>query len=93
MLYTFSYQRDIYVVSHLSPVTFTRLRYLSSLHPPLSEFLAPSGLATKQTPTFKSLYGKSELSISIPSYSELFGEHATTSFFDFRTSCRSSVFQ
>lgn len=87
MSYTFNYQRDTYVVSSTSPVTFTRLPYPSSLRPPLSEFFAPSGLATKQTPTFKSLYGKNEFNIPIPSFSELFGEHATAPFFVFQIFC------
>ncbi|KAL4072457.1 hypothetical protein V8B97DRAFT_1959372 [Scleroderma yunnanense] len=87
MSYTFNYQRDTYVVSNTSPLTFTRLPYPSSLHPPLSEFLAPSGLATKEAPTFKSLYGKNEFNIPIPSFSELFGEHATAPFFVFQVFC------
>ncbi|KAF9233403.1 hypothetical protein BU15DRAFT_90366 [Melanogaster broomeanus] len=48
MSYTFNYQRDTYVVAKSSPVTFTRLPYPSTHRPPLSDFVAPPGLAIKQ---------------------------------------------
>ncbi|KIK22074.1 hypothetical protein PISMIDRAFT_530560 [Pisolithus microcarpus 441] len=85
--YSFNYQRDTYVASKVSPVTFARLPYPSTLRPPLSDFLAPSGLATHQAPALKSLYGKNEFNIPIPSFSELFGEHATAPFFVFQIFC------
>ncbi|KAI6127508.1 cation-transporting ATPase [Pisolithus croceorrhizus] len=66
MSYSFNYQRDTYVASKVSPVTFARLPYPS-------------------TPS--SLYGKNEFNIPIPSFSELFGEHATAPFFVFQIFC------
>ncbi|KAG6332982.1 hypothetical protein ID866_6110 [Astraeus odoratus] len=87
MSYTFNYQRDTYVVAKASPVTFTRLPYPSTHYPPLTGFLAPTGLATGETPSLMSLYGKNEFNIPIPSFSELFGEHATAPFFVFQIFC------
>lgn len=87
MTYSFNYQRDTYVASKISPITFMRLPYPSTHRPPLSDFLAPSGLATHQVPALKSLYGKNEFNIPIPSFSELFGEHATAPFFVFQVFC------
>ncbi|KAH0826496.1 hypothetical protein J3R83DRAFT_5501 [Lanmaoa asiatica] len=87
MSYTFSYQRDTYVVAKPSPVAFTRLPYPCTSRPPFSDFLAPPGLATKQIDPLKSLYGKNEFNILVPSFAELFGEHATTPFFVFQIFC------
>ncbi|KAF8842460.1 endoplasmic reticulum Ca-transporting P-type ATPase [Paxillus ammoniavirescens] len=87
MSYTFNYQRDTYVAAKASPVTFTRLPYPSTHRPPLSDFLAPPGLATKQIDGLKSLYGKNEFNIPIPSFTELFAEHATAPFFVFQIFC------
>ena len=87
MSYTFNYQRDTYVVAKSSPTMFTRLPYPCNSHPPLSDFLAPPGLATKKIDPLKSLYGKNEFNIPIPSFVELFGEHATAPFFVFQIFC------
>ena len=87
MSYTFNYQRDTYVVAKSSPIVFTRLPYPCTSYPPLSDFLAPPGLATKQIEPLKSLYGKNEFNIPIPSFAELFGEHATAPFFVFQVFC------
>jgi cation-transporting ATPase 13A1 len=87
MSYTFNYQRDTYVVVKSSPIAFTRLPYPCTSRPPLSDFLAPPGLATTQTDPLKSLYGKNEFNIPIPSFAELFGEHATAPFFVFQIFC------
>ncbi|KAG8216948.1 ATPase [Butyriboletus roseoflavus] len=87
MSYTFNYQRDTYVVAKSSPVAFTRLPYPCTSHPPLSDFLAPPGLATKEIDSLKSLYGKNEFNIPVPSFVELFGEHATAPFFVFQIFC------
>ncbi|KAH7929975.1 hypothetical protein BV22DRAFT_1191634 [Leucogyrophana mollusca] len=87
MSYTFNYQRDTFVVASTSPSVFTRLPYPSTQRPPLSSFLAPNGLRGKQTPALLSLYGKNEFNIPIPSFSELFGEHATAPFFVFQIFC------
>ncbi|KAF8137626.1 hypothetical protein EV363DRAFT_1254544 [Boletus edulis] len=87
MSYTFNYQRDTYVVAKSSPIVFTRLPYPCTSRPPLSDFLAPPGLATKQIDPLKSLYGKNEFNIPIPSFAELFAEHATAPFFVFQIFC------
>ncbi|KAN0084090.1 hypothetical protein V8E55_007594 [Tylopilus felleus] len=87
MSYTFNYQRDTYVLAKSSPVVFTRLPYPCTSCPPLSDFLAPPGLSTKQIGPLKSLYGKNEFNIPIPSFAELFGEHATAPFFVFQIFC------
>ncbi|KAF5309972.1 hypothetical protein D9619_010464 [Psilocybe cf. subviscida] len=85
--YTFNYQRDTYSVSGLSPITFSRLAYPSSSNPELGTFLQPKGLAEKQLPDLQSLYGGNEFDIPIPSFTELFGEHATAPFFVFQIFC------
>ncbi|KAG9309968.1 hypothetical protein JVU11DRAFT_10001 [Chiua virens] len=87
MSYTFNYQRDTYVAVKTSPITFTRLPYPCTSHPPLLDFLAPPGLATKEIDPLKSLYGKNEFNIPIPSFAELFAEHATAPFFVFQIFC------
>lgn len=87
MSYTFNYQRDTYVVAKSSPIVFTRLPYPCTSRPPLSDFLAPPGLATKAIDPLKSLYGKNEFNIPVPSFVELFGEHATAPFFVFQIFC------
>lgn len=85
--YTFNYQRDTYTVSKLSPLTFSRLPYPSASQPPLQEFVRPNGLESRQLPSLASLYGWNEFDIPIPSFSELFGEHATAPFFVFQVFC------
>jgi cation-transporting ATPase 13A1 len=85
--YTFNYQRDTYSVSSLSPLTFARLAYPSSGKPPLGTFLSPKSLTTKQLPELHDLYGGNEFNIPIPSFTELFGEHATAPFFVFQIFC------
>lgn len=87
MSYTFNYQRDTYVVAGKKPIVFTRLPYPSSQRPPLSTFLHPTGLHLDAIPPLKSLYGKNEFNIPIPSFSELFAEHATAPFFVFQIFC------
>jgi cation-transporting ATPase 13A1 len=87
--YTFSYQRDTYTVSTLTPTqtTFTRLPYPSSARPPLRTFLTPTPLKSKAIPEFTALYGLNEFNIPIPSFTELFSEHATAPFFVFQIFC------
>ncbi|KAJ7621138.1 hypothetical protein FB45DRAFT_798857 [Roridomyces roridus] len=87
LTYTFSYQRDTYVIQSLEPLVFARLPYPSSGNPPLSTFLQPKGLPTAQLLGLFSLYGGNEFNIPIPSFSELFGEHATAPFFVFQIFC------
>ncbi|KAH9475933.1 Manganese-transporting ATPase 4 [Psilocybe cubensis] len=87
--YTFSYQRDTYSLSSLNPPTFARLAYPSSAQPALASFLnpPPRGLTNKQLADLESLYGWNEFNIPIPSFTELFGEHATAPFFVFQIFC------
>ncbi|PPQ67683.1 hypothetical protein CVT26_007410, partial [Gymnopilus dilepis] len=85
--YTFNYQRDTYSVASLEPLTFARLSYPSTRKPPISTFLKPKPLTSKEIPDLESLYGNNEFNIPIPSFSELFGEHATAPFFVFQVFC------
>ncbi|KAK0496969.1 endoplasmic reticulum Ca-transporting P-type ATPase [Armillaria luteobubalina] len=85
--YTFSYQRDTYNICSTSPLAFERLPYPSSSKPPLSTFLTPTGLPSNKLESLQSLYGGNEFDIPIPSFTELFGEHATAPFFVFQIFC------
>ena len=85
--YTFSYQRDTYILQSVSPPVFTVLPYPSSSNPPLAVYHAPKGLSSADVPELQSLYGKNEFNIPIPSFSSLFAEHATAPFFVFQVFC------
>ncbi|KAL1689551.1 hypothetical protein GGG16DRAFT_114916 [Schizophyllum commune] len=85
--YTFNYQRDTYTALSTSPLTFGRLPYPSSAHPPLSTFLTPKGLKEQDVPGLMTLYGGNDFDIPIPTFSELFVEHATAPFFVFQIFC------
>jgi len=85
--YTFSYQRDTYSISSLEPLVFSRLAYPSSSKPALNTFLKPKSLNAAQLPALEKLYGQNEFNIPIPSFTELFGEHATAPFFVFQVFC------
>ncbi|KAK7689523.1 hypothetical protein QCA50_007315 [Cerrena zonata] len=85
--YTFSYQRDTYVIKSTSPPTFEVLPYPSSSQPTLATYREPKGLTTSKITEITPLYGKNEFNIPIPSFSELFGEHATAPFFVFQIFC------
>jgi manganese-transporting P-type ATPase len=85
--YTFNYQQDTYTVSSLEPLTFARLPYPSTSKPPVSEFLRPSGLPSSQFDSLISLFGGNEFHIPVPTFSELFSEHATAPFFVFQIFC------
>lgn len=85
--YTFSYQRDTYVLQSADPITFSVLPYPSSAKPALATYHSPKGLKTKDVDTLTTLYGKNEFNIPIPSFSALFGEHATAPFFVFQIFC------
>ncbi|KAI0794848.1 endoplasmic reticulum Ca-transporting P-type ATPase [Abortiporus biennis] len=85
--YTFSYQRDTYVMKSTSPVSFAVLPYPSSINPPLATYHNPKGLKTSEVDNLLTLYGKNEFNIPIPSFTTLFGEHATAPFFVFQVFC------
>lgn len=87
--YTFNFQRDTYVITSLEPPTFTRLPYPCSKKPELSTFLRPTGLPNVKSKldSLLSLYGTNEFHIPIPSFTELFSEHATAPFFVFQIFC------
>lgn len=85
--YSFSYQRDTYVLSSKDPVTFERLPYPSDSRPPLGDYKASGGILSKDVPLLTALFGKNEFDIPIPSFAVLFGEHATAPFFVFQIFC------
>ncbi|KAJ4474435.1 cation-transporting ATPase [Lentinula aciculospora] len=91
--YTFNYQRDTYSVANCSSetVTFIKLPYPSSGNPALNSFFKPQGpkfgLLSQTVEQLKELYGLNEFNIPIPSFSELFSEHATAPFFVFQIFC------
>ena len=87
MSYSFNYQRDTYIVSSSSPIKFARLPYPCSSRPLVSTFSSPHGLLSSQLSRLTMLYGKNEFNIPIPSFSELFIEHATAPFFVFQVFC------
>ncbi|EIN05518.1 endoplasmic reticulum Ca-transporting P-type ATPase [Punctularia strigosozonata HHB-11173 SS5] len=86
--YSFNYQRDTYVLLTPPPsTTFGKLPYPSSRKPPLSTYQVPKGLTSSELASAASLYGKNEFNIPVPSFLELFGEHATAPFFVFQIFC------
>ncbi|KIY47748.1 hypothetical protein FISHEDRAFT_65997 [Fistulina hepatica ATCC 64428] len=85
--YTFNFQRDTYTSSPESPLRFSRLPYPSSSRPPLSTFWSPKGLKSSEISDLQSYYGNNEFDIPIPSFGELFVEHATAPFFVFQIFC------
>ncbi|KAI0732592.1 endoplasmic reticulum Ca-transporting P-type ATPase [Fomitopsis betulina] len=85
--YSFNYQRDTYILSSSSPITFTRLPYPSSSHPPLATYQDLKPLTTATVPSLQATYGKNEFDIPVPSFTELFSEHATAPFFVFQVFC------
>jgi hypothetical protein len=85
--FSFSYQQDTYSVHIVEPITFGLLPYPSSTHPPLSTYRNPTGLSASNLPALRSMYGKNEFNIPIPSFSALFSEHATAPFFVFQIFC------
>ncbi|KAF8320367.1 endoplasmic reticulum Ca-transporting P-type ATPase [Clavulina sp. PMI_390] len=84
--YSFEYQRDMYLYDP-STQSFGLLPYPSAAKPAISTFSNPKGLKTKDTEALTSLYGKNEFNIPIPSFTALFGEHATAPFFVFQVFC------
>lgn len=97
--FTFSYQRDTYVLKSEEPLVFEPLPYPSSAKLPLSEYRldpekslknarnAAAGLSSTQLEQLTLLFGKNEFHIPIPSFTTLFAEHATAPFFVFQIFC------
>ena len=85
----FSYQRDKYLFSPSSR-TFSRISYPCDTipSPALSTFQSTKGLSTssevKQSLTS---YGKNVFDIPVPTFGELFAEHAVAPFFVFQVFC------
>lgn len=67
--------------------SFGTLPYPSASKPELSTFSAPNGILSKDVKSLTNLYGKNEFDIPIPSFTALFGEHATAPFFVFQVFC------
>lgn len=97
--FTFTYQRDTYVLKSEEPLVFQPLPYPSSARPPLSKYRIDqerslktaqndaAGLSKAKLEELSTLYGKNEFNIPIPSFSALFAEHATAPFFVFQIFC------
>lgn len=93
--YSFNYQRDTYTVSPpfpspsspSDPIIFALLPYPSSANLPIETYRDPKGLKLDAVASTLSLYGKNEFDIPVPSFTELFGEHATAPFFVFQIFC------
>jgi cation-transporting ATPase 13A1 len=84
--YSFNYQRDNYLYDH-STSAFAKLPYPSSARPPLSSFAKHSGLSDNLMGPLLEMFGKNEFDIPIPTFTALFGEHATAPFFVFQIFC------
>ncbi|KAI5478803.1 cation-transporting ATPase 4 [Pseudohyphozyma bogoriensis] len=83
----FSYQRDTY---QYSPETrsFARLSYPCDSAPTLDSLKPSTGLATaKEIDAVRRDYGKNIFDIPVPTFAELFAEHAVAPFFVFQVFC------
>ena len=88
-VYWFSYQRDKFTYSSEAG-EFTRLAYPvdSVPSPTLGEFQNSEGLSTTTAVNAaQNSYGKNTFDIPIPTFKELFGEHAVAPFFVFQLFC------
>ncbi|GAA5826152.1 hypothetical protein JCM11251_007183 [Rhodosporidiobolus azoricus] len=83
----FSYQRDKYLFDPSTQV-FSRISYPCDSSPTLSSFQSSTGLSTAQKIDQTRLdYGKNIFDIPVPTFGELFAEHATAPFFVFQVFC------
>lgn len=85
--WTFQYQKDTYAVVDSDPITFSPLAYPCTDKPSISTFTSPKGLTQKKAEELITQYGKNEFDIPIPTFTELFSEHATAPFFVFQIFC------
>ncbi|BGP22124.1 putative cation-transporting ATPase 1 [Rhodotorula toruloides] len=83
----FSYQRDKYMFNR-SASTFGRVSYPCDGAPALSTFQTSKGLATATAiEQARTDFGKNEFDIPVPTFGELFAEHAVAPFFVFQLFC------
>lgn len=87
----FTYQRDKYLYNPQTN-TFAKLSYpvdrTEPSKPTLGEFKQSQGLETSHKVNLtQSNYGKNAFDIPVPSFTELFGEHAVAPFFVFQIFC------
>jgi manganese-transporting P-type ATPase len=67
---------------------FTRLSYPCDASPPLSDFQASTGLRSATDILIAQTdYGKNVFAIPVPTFRELFAEHAVAPFFVFQLFC------
>jgi cation-transporting ATPase 13A1 len=100
---SFTYQADKYILTqpdpkaavtavHSSPLvsvpTFRRLPFPADARPLLGSFKGSRGLASQQDVTLaEGTYGKNHFDIPMPTFMELFAEHAVAPFFVFQIFC------
>ncbi|GAA5938227.1 hypothetical protein JCM1841_000925 [Sporobolomyces salmonicolor] len=83
----FSYQRDKYLYDSTTR-TFSRISYPCDASPPLSTFQSSTGLSSSAEIDQTRLdYGKNVFDIPVPTFAELFAEHAVAPFFVFQVFC------
>ncbi|GAA6030029.1 hypothetical protein JCM8097_009222 [Rhodosporidiobolus ruineniae] len=83
----FSYQRDKYLFDPSTGI-FSRISYPCDSSPALSTFQSSTGLSTaKDIEQTRFDYGKNIFDIPVPTFGELFAEHATAPFFVFQMFC------
>lgn len=83
----FSYQRDKYLFDS-STRTFSRISYPCDQSPALSTLQHSTGLNTAdQIDTVRRDFGKNIFDIPVPTFGELFAEHAVAPFFVFQVFC------
>ncbi|GJN87840.1 hypothetical protein Rhopal_000795-T1 [Rhodotorula paludigena] len=83
----FSYQRDKYQYNPASK-RFARISYPCDAAPELASFQSASGLSTASAiEGARTDYGKNIFDIPVPTFGELFAEHAVAPFFVFQVFC------
>lgn len=82
---SFSFQKRRFLY-HLENGTFTPPKYQIDQEPLLGDYQSSKGLSGDLSKKYR-LYGKNFFDIPIPSFTELFKEHATAPFFVFQIFC------